>query len=238
MRKTRGTLAIAVAALTALLMACGPASSLNPLFTENDLIFDHALVGEWIEKGQEHAGLRFEKAGPMVYRVTNIEPARDGGEATETKYEAHLVRLGAYRFLDVAPLQMGTTTDSESLGPVPASKDPAEPRLLRIGEGFYMELQGSRQDDSNYPARANLRRGHWIFRLENSRRTLTLTPLDSEWLKNAIDQSEVDIAHSFVDVDNKEFVITAPVSELQRLILDHATDQEAFPDANVFVRVQ
>src|SRR5262245_24508866 len=120
-------LAIASAALTMLLVGCGPANSLNPLFTDKDLIFDPALVGEWTEKGPDHGTVRFEPCGPAVYRVTNIERDGNGGPATETHYEAHLVRLGGYRFLDVAPLQMTATKDSPSLSPWPAGTDMTQP---------------------------------------------------------------------------------------------------------------
>src|SRR5215831_10279801 len=190
MRKTRAILkarpilmTTAAVALAALLAACGPASSLNPLFADKDLIFDPALVGEWSEKGPDHGRLRFEQAGPAVYRAISIEPQGSGGETTETPYEAHLVRLGNYRFLDVSPLQLSTSNDSQPLGPWPASPDPAGSRFLQVGNGFYLELQGSSSSDSLPPGQANLRRGHWIFRLDKNGRTLTLAALDDDWLK-------------------------------------------------------
>jgi hypothetical protein len=237
MGKTRTVLTIVAAALTALLVACGPASSMNPLFTDDDLIFDPGLLGVWTEKGPDHASLRFEQAGPAVYRLIDIEPDRNGGPATERAYEAHLVRLGAYRFLDVAPLEIPTDSDSKALGPWPASPDPTQPRLLQISDGVYMELQGSGLDDAHSPPQASLRRSHWIFKLQSSGRTLKLAALDDDWLKNAIDQGDIAIAHSFVDRNNKELVITAPAGELQHLVLEHATDRKAFPDSTAFVKL-
>jgi hypothetical protein len=248
MRKTRAILAIfkmratlvtaAGVALTALLAACGPASSLNPLFTDKDLIFDPTLVGEWAEKGPDHSRLRFEQAGPTAYRAISIDQQGSGGNLTETPYEAHLVRLGAYRFLDVSPLQLTTANDSQPLGPVPAASDSTQSRFLQVGDGFYLELQGSGSNDSQAPGQANLRRGHWIFRLDNSGRTMRLTALDDDWLKSAIDQGDVTIAHSASDRDKKEIVITATTGEFQQLVLDHATDQKAFPDTTVFVKLK
>lgn len=237
--KTRATLVTTtMVALAALLAACGPASSLNPLFTDKDLIFDPALVGEWSEKGPDHGRLRFEQAGPAVYRAISIEPQGSGGGTTETPYEAHLVRLGAYRFLDVSPLQLTAANDSQPLGPWSAGSDPAGSRFLQVGDGFYIELQGSGSSDSQTPGQANLRRGHWIFRLDKNGRSLTLAALDDDWLKNAINQGDVAIAHSPSDRDGKEIVITASSGELQQLVLDHATDQKAFSDITVFVKVK
>jgi hypothetical protein len=167
--KTRATLmTIVVVALAALLAACGPASSLNPLFSDKDLVFDPALLGEWIEKGPDHSRLRFEETGPTAYRATSIDAHGIGGTTTETPYEAHLVRLGAYRFLDVSPIQLTTGKDSQPLGPWPASTDPAQSRFLQVGDGFYLELQGAGSNDPQGPGQANIRRGHWVFRLDNN----------------------------------------------------------------------
>jgi hypothetical protein len=226
----------AVVALAVLLAACGPASSLNPLFADKDLVFDPTLVGEWSEKGPDHGRLRFEQTGATAYRAISIDPHGSGGGATETPYEAHLVRLGAYRFLDVSPLQLTAATDSQPLGPWPTGADPAGSRFLQVGDGFYMELQGSGSGDSQTPGEVRLRRGHWIFRLDKNGRTLTLAALDDDWLKNAINQGDVAIAHSPSDRENKEIVITAPSGELQQLVLDHATDQKAFSDITLFVK--
>jgi hypothetical protein len=74
--------------------------------------------------------------------------------------------------------------------------------------------------------------------LDKNGRTLTLAALDDDWLKSAIDQGDVAIAHSPSDRDNKEIVITAPSSDLQQLVLDHAADQKAFSDITVFVKVK
>ena len=235
--KARATLMTTAVALAVLLAACGPASSLNPLFADKDLVFDPTLVGEWTEKGPDHSRLRFEQVGPTAYRAISIDPHGSGCAATETPFEAHLVRLGAYRFLDVSPLQLTAANDSLPLGPWPAGgADPAQSRFLQAGDGFYMELQGSGSSDSQTPGQANFRRGHWIFRLDKSGRTLTLAALDEDWLKNAINQGDVAIAHSPSDRDNKEIVITASSGELQQLVLDHATDPKAFSDIIVFVK--
>lgn len=245
MRKTRAILkaratlmTTAVVALAALLAACGPASSFNPLFADKDLIFDPSLVGEWTEKGPDHSRLRFERAGPTAYRAISIDPQGSGGTTTETPYEAHLVRLGDYRFLDVSPTQLTAANDSQTLGPWPASPDPTGSRFLQIGDGFYMELQGSGSSNSQTPGEVSLRRGHWIFRLDKNGRTLTLAALDDDWLKNAINQGDVAIAHSPSDRDGKEIVITASSGELQQLVVDHAADQKAFSDITVFVKVK
>ena len=236
MRKTRTILITVLTALTGVLIGCGPVNSLNPLFTDGNSIFDRRLVGEWTEKGPDHATLRFEQAGPGVYHVTSIESEGKIGTATETPYEAHLVGLGAYRFLDVVPLQMTATGDTQALGPWATPAD--QTRLLPIADGFYLELQGAGSFGSDSPGQASLRRGHWIFSLNTSGRTLKLAALDADWLKDALAQGDVALSHQFVRPDNKEFVLTAASRELQQLVLEHATDQKAFPDWTVFQKLR
>src|SRR5262249_6777346 len=165
MKKMRAVMIVALAGLTGLLVGCGPVSSLNPLFTDGDLIFDPGLLGEWAERGPDHSRLRFEQAGPRVYRVTSMEPDAKGGPAAETSYEVHLVRLVNDSFLDVAPLQSTATGDSRPLG----SWEPGtESGVLEIADGFYLELRVADPSDSHSQAEARLRRGHWIFKVEGN----------------------------------------------------------------------
>lgn len=89
------------------LSGCGPASSLNPLFTEKDLVFDADLVGEWSD-GSPDGNVRFEKEAPNSYRVTYIDVVRDdsGIHSTQKAYIAHLVNLADRLFLEqAAPAQ-------------------------------------------------------------------------------------------------------------------------------------
>ena len=84
-------------------MALGVAGcipSLNPLYTEKDLVFDAALVGSWGEK--DSADLwTFEKEDSQSYKLT----ISDQGKTSP--FTAHLVRLGQHRFLDLYPAKGG-----------------------------------------------------------------------------------------------------------------------------------
>ncbi len=90
-------------ALVLLLAGCdgGPSGNplvpcLHPLFTEADLDFDPALVGVWVEKEGE-VTFTFEKSEGMAYRLTITE------DEASAPFEAHLVRLGGFWFLDLYP---------------------------------------------------------------------------------------------------------------------------------------
>lgn len=99
MRTTR-----TLAALTGLvaLAGCWSPPSLQPLYTDNDVVFEPGLVGTWRGGGLNEDGevsneglvLVLEPQGESVYLGTFGE-----GETAE-KFQAHLVRLGPYHFLD------------------------------------------------------------------------------------------------------------------------------------------
>jgi hypothetical protein len=76
------------------LTGCVP--SLHPLFTDKDLIFDPALLGSWVDEDGKNIW-EFQKSGENAYELVyteNEEPA---------KFQAHLVKLGDFLFLDIFP---------------------------------------------------------------------------------------------------------------------------------------
>lgn len=81
-----------------LLTGCVP--SLHPLFTDKDLVFDQVLVGTWVDEDGKNTWT-FQKSGENVYELVyteNEEPA---------KFQAHLLKLGDFLFLDVFPEEPG-----------------------------------------------------------------------------------------------------------------------------------
>src|ERR1051325_6103586 len=79
----------------AALLAAGCLPSLNPLYTEKDLIFDPALVGRWAEKPDDKDSWTFEKRDEHSYNLV----IRD--DDTQSPLIVHLVKLGGHRFLDL-----------------------------------------------------------------------------------------------------------------------------------------
>lgn len=78
------------------IFSSGCVPSLHPLFTEKDLTFDPALVGTWVDEDGKNTW-RFQKSGENIYELVyteNEEPA---------KFQAHLLKLGDFLFLDIFP---------------------------------------------------------------------------------------------------------------------------------------
>ena len=83
-----------LATVATLILAGCFVPSVNPLYTEKDLIFDPALVGTWGEAGNEDRHI-FAREGEQAYLLTSQDK-----ESTNV-FRAHLLQLGKHRFLDV-----------------------------------------------------------------------------------------------------------------------------------------
>src|SRR5205809_2041484 len=88
MKKT--LLALVLVALSGVI-GCIP-TSINPLYTGQDLVFDPALIGVWTGEGDSKETWTFEKAGVTEYKFVYTE--EDGKTG---RFEAHLLKLGSMR---------------------------------------------------------------------------------------------------------------------------------------------
>jgi hypothetical protein len=97
MKKITFGLLVAVAAILA---GC-VVTSVCPFYTEKDLVFEPALVGDWIKEGKnagDYEVWKFEKSAALAYRFTLIEADK------ATVMEAHAFKLQGQLFLDIASI--------------------------------------------------------------------------------------------------------------------------------------
>lgn len=73
-------------------------TSINPLYSEKDLIFEPLLVGVWKDKDESKESWTFEKAGEKQYRLITTENDGSTGE-----FKVHALKLGGALFLDLFP---------------------------------------------------------------------------------------------------------------------------------------
>ena len=101
---------IAVAGLALCLPACIP--SLNPFYTDKDLVFDPQLIGTWKEKSeaQETEVWKFEKTEDKAYKLVVTD--KDGKQG---EFAAHLFKLNQEYFLDVIPNDCNYATNQTDL---------------------------------------------------------------------------------------------------------------------------
>ena len=82
--------------LMLLLTGCIP--SLHPLYTPEDLIFDDALLGEWVDKDGKETWT-FAKGDEKQYKATYVD---DDGKKGE--FVVHLLKVKDRLFLDLFPV--------------------------------------------------------------------------------------------------------------------------------------
>ena len=71
-------------------------TSIHPFFTEDVLVFDPSLVGEWIGE-EENENFIFIKNGEKQYKMLLNE------ETDTTEFTVHLIKLQNHLFLDLYP---------------------------------------------------------------------------------------------------------------------------------------
>jgi hypothetical protein len=94
-------LAATMAAAAALLSACIP--SLQPFYTEADLVAESPLAGAWQLANDDNKEVwTFEQTGTGAFSLSIVQQEKDKAEKTG-KLSAHLFRLEGKLFLDLIP---------------------------------------------------------------------------------------------------------------------------------------
>jgi hypothetical protein len=184
-------------ALAALLMLSGCwVTSINPLYEEwsndPDLVFDQSLVGSWIEVGDKCTAPLTITAKDGVYDLQSTGKGEGCSDSVSPSlFQARLVKLDAYFFLDVSPM----------------AEDVCDMCIAT----------------------------HSIYLAEFDKTTLTITPVDYDWLKKAIAAKTVTLATM---PDHSETLV-ASTKDLKALCRKYAGDKEVFrPDSTDVVRFQ
>ena len=93
----RKPIVFCLAAVAAILAGC-VVTSVCPYYTQQDLVFEPAILGNWTSVNTPGEVWRFEQRGELAYRFTLIEPSK------ATVMEAHVFKLQGQSFLDISSL--------------------------------------------------------------------------------------------------------------------------------------
>jgi hypothetical protein len=211
------------------LAGCAPVDSLNPLYTDQDVVFDPTLLGQW---GSQKDGLNIAKLGENGYRLVLSGQDDESGQIVTMVFDAHLVNLQGNRFFDVVCRQTASPNDPQVIPEVHVTHAGGgvkiEPRLIGAGPGTYLELLPGESDGGDDRFSMRPRQAHWFFKvvLEDEGRTLKLVHLDDSWVDRQIENGNLDIDYEIME--KRSAVLTAGTPDLQQLVLDHVNDEEAF----------
>jgi len=92
--------------VVALALFAGCVPSLHSLYTDKDLAFDSALIGQWSEIGNKETWT-FTKSGEKAYQLVYVD--KKGEQGT---FKVHLVEVQGERFLDLYPEDPGLTENA------------------------------------------------------------------------------------------------------------------------------
>ena len=177
--------------------------SLNPLYTEKELVFDPALVGVWVDGAQTWS---FEKAGDKSYDKSYKLLHNDGKGPTGT-FDAHLVKLKDYLFLDISVMDLGAKDESRD-GLVTRTLIPGH-LFLRVTEsGPMLKLAWMHRRWREAELEGNPKA---IAHIKNGNQTSRTAPPPT-------------------------IVLTAPTEELQEFVIKYADDKKAFPETTRLTR--
>ncbi len=181
------------AGFAVLIFQAGCVRSLQPLFTDNDVVFKPALVGTW-RHGEDKETWTLRSAEQNGYTLLSQTERGD-----TVAFEAHLVQLGKYYFFDLLPKKEGQPWMKNDLYNFQLMPVHTFWRIWFEGDGFQAAM------------------------------------LDNEWTRKMIDENKMEIAY---EQTGESIILTAPTKDLQLLVLKHADDEKAFPDAKTFQRVK
>ena len=104
---------IVPAAAAVLFCSCIP--SVNPFYTDKDVVFDARLLGEWQDKDKKDNPevWKFEKSGDQAYLLTVTE--KKDKQDKQGKFDARLFKLKQELFLDLIPGDCDYATNQADL---------------------------------------------------------------------------------------------------------------------------
>ena len=219
--------------LVLLASACGPVEWLNPCFKEEDLVVEPALEGSW--NGEDGTSvLTFHAASDKSYGVLYTEIHADNAEPEKSRFQAHLVRLGDFFFLDLVPQTPQVNIGAYKLPPsLSTDGTPFQPHLVKVGDGLYARLvqipPDSEATEASGASEINLIQAHWVFRVWLDGNSLRLADLREEWFKEMANHGKVQIGFDRIDDD---LVLTGSTEEVQAFLVKFGGNELAFPESS------
>jgi hypothetical protein len=201
------------------LAGCVPVDSLNPLYTDADVIFDDALVGQWVpvDHSQEQIVFKFErvKGGYILWASGKDKNDKYG-------YFVHLLSIGKNRFLDVVPASVNISTLENPLKMAQSKSGKyLGPPLVHLGLGAYLEVPGGAQ------TKAYVRGAHWFFKFRFDGKKFSLDGTDDEKFLQAIESNKFHIDTAGFEM-SKDLLITASTKDLQKFVMERVDDDSFF----------
>lgn len=178
--------------------SCVP--SLHPLFTNDVLIYNKYLSGNWkqSDKGgkiKSESQWIFEANKDQSYNLVHFDA---NGKAAA--FDAHLVQLGGESFLNL-----------KSRLPSKAEKD----KYAELNRDFFNELENIHYLNVNTFAK---------IKIESDQ--VVISFFDGDFLEKLLNENRIRIKHEKVE---DGYLLTASSKELQKFVIKYKDNKDAFP---------
>ena len=193
------------ALLLGILFLEGCLTTLHPIFTEKDLVFDQRLTGNW-KKTKDGTTVTYRQARAndlqtfstalqhQAGKIYILEEEDAEGKSKSTHY-AFMVKLGKYYYMDYYPAGLEENQSADE-----------------FFTAHYIPM-------------------HSIYRVTfNGNRSFELQQLDGGYLENLIRNKKIRLRHEVTDDGN--YLITAPTEELQQYLVKYSDVPEAYSKDN------
>jgi hypothetical protein len=177
----------------------GCLSTLHPLFTEKDLVFEPRLLGAWTSGTGNNTAV-FEKGNPELFKELPgpLQKIADKGyfvsiekDGKLVRYHAFLCRIGKELYLDYFP---------------------AETPRQKLYDVFY---------------KAHFIKMHSFYRVRfKDNNSFEIGQFDEAYLRNLIDKKQVRIQYE--ERFDESYLITAPTEELQQYVIKYGDNEAAY----------
>ncbi len=200
--------------------------SLHPLWTEDTLVFEEKLLGEWFQEDSDgkfiwnfSGGFDEKKNRPEDYDLIYTE------NKSEARFDIHLVKLGDHLFFDIYPDDLDYLKFEDKTLAVPLG-------IQGFGSG--------RSDEPDIHLNSlyfqHMLPVHTFAKVEFGAGEVKIFQIDMEWLGDLFEQRKVRIKHE--KTSDGGVVLTAPTEDLQKFFEKYAEDPKAFMEPIVLKRSQ
>ena len=199
------------------LMLSGCIVSLHPLYTEEDIIFEPDLIGQWSE-GEGKGTWEFQKVWDNKYKLVHTDK-----EGKEGRFLAILLKVKDQIFLDLQPLHRDD--DLRPLAPEEDLKAMTEEQFDEYTEPL------NREEVLNSFYKEHLLPVHTFYHIKQITPVLQLRTLNPRVFRGLMDENPKKIHYENVSKrpgDNMEktyYVLTSQPKELQEFLIKHLNTQ-------------
>lgn len=197
--------------LAAFLGGCVPIFSINPLYTDKDVVFKEELLGAWADPNSLENIWEFKRHEESENAYQLIV---DMGDNAKGLFDAHLVDLKGQLFLDIYPAEKGLEQTMEGLEE--KAKDPNS-TVWPLNFVFLVPV-------------------HTFIKVDSIEPILAMRLTDDDLMEKLLEQDPNAVKHAVLDEDR--IVLTASTKELQAFVLKYADGDKLFNEPGLLKRTK